>query len=151
MVKAYEVPANLLIARLARYLKDEGIVKPPEWTKYVKTGAHASRVPQDKDWWYTRCASLLRKIYMHGPIGLSDLESEYGGRQRRGSRPSHHRDAGGAIIRNALHQLEDAGYVSKIDKKGRVLTSKGMEVVDRYAKEVFDELLNIIPELSRYA
>lgn len=151
MVKAYDVPADMLISRLAEYLKQERIVEPPQWAKYVKTGPHAMRLPQDKDWWYVRCASLLRKVYIHGPIGLSELESEYGGRQRRGSRPCHHRDAGGAIIRNALHQLERTGYVAKVDGKGRILTSKGMMLVDRYAKEVFDELTTKVPELSKYA
>ncbi len=151
MVKAYDVPADMLIAKLAEYLKQENIVTPPAWANYVKTGPHAMRLPHDKDWWYVRCASLLRKIYIHGPIGLSDLESEYGGRQRRGSRPCHHRDAGGAIIRNALHQLESAGYVEKIHGKGRVLTSKGMNLVDRFSKQVFDELITIKPELSKYA
>ncbi|MEM2048772.1 MAG: 40S ribosomal protein S19, partial [Candidatus Nitrosocaldus sp.] len=73
------------------------------------------------------------------------------GRQRRGSSPSHHRDAGGAIIRNALHQLEQAGYVVKIPGKGRVLTSKGMSLVDSTAKDIFDELVKVVPELSKYA
>ncbi|MCS7141703.1 MAG: 30S ribosomal protein S19e [Candidatus Nitrosocaldus sp.] len=151
MVKAYDVPADRLIARLADILKQDQNIVPPPWARFVKTGSHAMRLPYDRDWWYVRCASLLRKIYIHGPIGLSDLRSEYGGRQRRGSSPSHHRDAGGAIIRNALHQLEQSGYVMKIHGRGRVLTSKGMSLVDNTAKEVFDELVKVMPELSRYA
>ncbi|MEM0365277.1 MAG: 30S ribosomal protein S19e [Candidatus Nitrosocaldus sp.] len=151
MVNAYYVPADRLIARLAATLKQDQNIVPPPWAKFVKTGCHAMRPPYDMDWWYVRCASLLRKIYIHGPIGLSDLRSEYGGRQRRGSSPSHHRDAGGAIIRNALHQLEQAGYVVKIPGKGRVLTSKGMSLVDSTAKDIFDELVKVVPELSKYA
>ena len=66
-----EVPADLLIEILASKLKDENIVTPPEWSNFVKTGSHAERPPQSDDWWYVRCASLLRKVYLHGPIGLS--------------------------------------------------------------------------------
>ena len=58
MVKAYDVPADLLIERLAEILKKDSKIEPPKWVSFVKTGSHAERVPEDKDWWYVRCASL---------------------------------------------------------------------------------------------
>ena len=58
MAKVYDVPADLLIERLANILKSEDI-PAPSWTPFVKTGAHADKPPQDSEWWHTRCASCL--------------------------------------------------------------------------------------------
>ena len=52
---------------------------------------------------------MLRKLYMNGPVGVSQLRKEYGGRKRRGVRPAHFAKAGGNIIRTILQQLEQAG------------------------------------------
>ena len=151
MVKAYDIPADLFIERLAEQLKKDSKIEPPSWAQFVKTGSHAERVPQNRDWWYVRCASLLRKVYIHGPIGLSDLKSVYGGRKKLGYPPAHHRDAGGAIIRKALQQLEGAGYVAKANGKGRILTQDGMKRLDNLGKQIHKELIKISPELKRYA
>jgi len=152
----YDVPPDKLIERLARYLKREvEAVRPPEWALFVKTGSHAQRPPQDPDWWYVRCASLLRKLYIHGPLGVERLRSMYGGRKDRGHRPEHHRKAGGSIIRKALQQLEAAGLVEKLTDGrghvvGRVLTPKGRSLLDRLATEVKRELEKVIPGLEKY-
>ncbi len=151
MTTAHEVPENLLIARLAEHIKNNATqVMPPEWAFYVKTGSHAERQPQDKGWWYVRAASLLRKVYMHGPIGMSDLRSAYGGGKSVGYSFRRHRDAGGSSIRKVLQQLESAGFVTKLDKKGRVLTSKGRSLVDRMSKEILEELVKSQPTLKKY-
>jgi small subunit ribosomal protein S19e len=150
MAKVFDVPANELISRLTDQLKKDKKINPPEWTSYVKTGAHAEKIPQNKDWWYTRCASLVRKVYLHGPIGISDLKSYYGGRKRIGYNLDHHKDGGGAIIRNALQQLEASGYVEK-KGKGRIISNEGMKRVDRLATEIFKETSKIDKNLERYA
>jgi len=92
MAKAYDVPADLLINKLSEILKSEDIT-PPNWIPFVKTGSHAQKPPQQSDWYYTRCASLLRKIYLHGPIGIQDLRTMYGGTKAVGYGGAHHRDA----------------------------------------------------------
>ncbi|MHB1868900.1 MAG: 30S ribosomal protein S19e [Nitrososphaerales archaeon] len=150
MTTAYEVPQDLLIAKLADHLRRVSQVEQPQWTAYTKTGAHAQRQPNEKDWWYTRCASLLRKIYVHGPIGLSQLESDYGGRKEIGYYVGHHRDAGGSAIRKAVQQLETAGFVAKQGKRGRILTGKGVGLVDKQSTEILKELVKTRPELARY-
>ena len=61
MAKVYDVPADILINRLAEILKNEDI-PAPEWTQFVKTGTHAEKPPQNSDWWHVRCASILRKF-----------------------------------------------------------------------------------------
>lgn len=150
MAKAYDVSAHDLIIRLAEQLKKEKKIEAPEWGAFVKTGTHVEKIPENKDWWYTRCASILRKVYVHGPISISDLKSEYGGRKRIGYNLDHHKDAGGAIIRKALQQLEYAGYITK-KKEGRLITEEGMKKVDRAATEIYKEIIKTVPGLERYA
>ena len=150
MAKAYDVPAEDLIEKLTEQIKKEKKIQPPDWAVFVKTGVHAERIPQNKDWWYTRCASLIRKVYIHGPIGVSELRSEYGGRKQIGYNLAHHRDAGGAIIRKALQQLQQAGYIVN-KRKGRSISEEVMKKVDRIATELYDEIIKNSPGLQRYA
>lgn len=150
MAKVYDVPADVLISRLADILKNEDI-PAPSWTPFVKTGVHADKPPQNRDWWYTRCASLLRKIYLHGPIGINELCKEYGGGKPHGYGAAHHRDAGGAIIRNAIHGLEKLGYLDKVEKKGRVASKQGMQKLDKLATEILKELIAENPQLKVYS
>ena len=151
MAKVYDVPAGELISRLAEQLKKEKRFEPPAWSAFVKTGPHAEKIPQNKDWWYTRCASILRKVYLHGPVGVSELRVAYGGLKQNGYNLAHHKDAGGAIIRKALQQLEAAGYIVKVQKAGRAISGEGMKKLDRLATEIHRELIKTAPQLQRYA
>jgi len=148
---AYDVPAEVLISRLSGYIKENiKEVSPPEWAFHVKTGAHVERVPQKDDWWYLRTASLLRKLYMNSPVGVQRLRKEYGGRKRHGNFPAHHALAGGNIIRSSLQQLEKAGLVQRVDKKGRVLSNKGKSLLDAMSTQIKKELERDHPELKNY-
>jgi small subunit ribosomal protein S19e len=150
MAKAYDVPADELISKLAEQLKKDKKIASPSWAAFVKTGAHTEKIPQNKDWWYTRCASLLRKVYIHGPVGVSDLKSRYGGRKQIGYNLAHHKNAGGAIIRKALQQLEGAGYIVK-KSRGRLISEEGTRRIDRIATELYKETIKTVPDLQRYA
>jgi small subunit ribosomal protein S19e len=94
---------------------------------------------------------LLRKIYIHGPLGLRELKSAYGGRKSVGFALAHHRDGGGSSVRKALQQLETAGLVTKHGSDGRTLTSKGTSLVDRLSHEILKELVKEKPGLAKYA
>ncbi|MEM0056959.1 MAG: 30S ribosomal protein S19e [Candidatus Geothermarchaeota archaeon] len=149
MVSVKEVPADVIISKLAEYLKKEiKSVKPPEWALWVKTSVARERPPQDPDWWYYRAASILRKLYLKGPLGVDDLRSMYGGRKNRGCAPEHFYKGSGKIIRLILQQLESAGLVEKTNK-GRVLTSAGRSLLDRMAAEI-KKSLNIKPWYIEY-
>ena len=150
MAKVYDVPADILISKLTEILKNENIPQP-SWTAFVKTGAHADKPPQNSGWWHIRCASLLRKIYLHGPIGINDLRSMYGGGKAVGYGVASHKDAGGVIIRKALHELEKLGYVEKVEKKGRVLSKKGIQKLDRLSTEILKQLTTDTPHLKIYS
>jgi small subunit ribosomal protein S19e len=151
MPTPYDVPASLLIEKLAQYLKSNvDSVKPTVWAPFVKTGTHVQRVPDNPDWWYVRSASLLRKVYLKGPIGLERLKSDYGGRKGRGFMPEHTRKGGGAIVRNALKQLEGSGLVKTTKGRGRTVTPEGRKLLDLLSTEIKKELEKENPELKKY-
>ncbi|MEW6010549.1 30S ribosomal protein S19e [Methanobacterium alkalithermotolerans] len=145
MSTVYDVPADLLINQVAKELSQEKKVNPPEWANFVKTGVHKERRPENNDWWYVRSAAILRRVYIDGPVGVNSLRTQYGGKKDLGSSPEKFRRGSGAIIRGALHQLEDAGFVEKVEG-GRVVTSKGRSFLDKTSVLVKKE----VPELAKY-
>tara|TARA_B100001167_G_scaffold13723_1_gene7394 strand:- start:54 stop:506 length:453 start_codon:yes stop_codon:yes gene_type:complete len=149
MAKVFDVPADIFISRLTEILKNEDITVP-DWASFVKTGAHAEKPPQNSEWWYVRCASILRKIYFHNPVSIKELRSMYGGAKPVGYGAAHHKDASGAIIRNAVHTLEKLGYIEKVEKKGRILTKQGIKKLDVLATEILNEKITEEPHLSIY-
>lgn len=150
MPTVYDIPSNILIRRLAQDLKSRDEIAPPDWAPFVKTGAHKERAPDDADFWFVRCASILRKIYLNGPLGTEKLKIEYGGRNRRGTKPNKFRKSGGAIIRTALQQLERAGFVKKRGTLGREMTDIGRSYMDKLSAVLKTELSEAIPELAKY-
>ena len=150
MTTAYDVPAKELIDEIAKKLQNESSIVPPEGSNYMRTGVTKEKPPENKDWWYTRCASILRKIYVNNSIGVEHLRAEYGGKRDRGSKPYKARSGSGAITRTALKQLEKAGYVTKIKGKGRILTPKGRSFLDNTSHEVMKNVQDYIPELKKY-
>lgn len=149
MTTAYDVPPEELIKKLTEKIKADSSFTPPEWAKYVKTGPHTERSPVQDDWWYTRVASVMRKIYILGPIGTERLAAEYGGRRRRGSAPAHPRKGSRNIVRKILQQLEQAGYVART-KRGRVLTPEGRKVIDNLSHAILTELSTKNEKLKKY-
>ncbi len=151
MVNALEVPADKLIEKLAEKLKKYDQIKPPVWAYYVKTGIHKEKPPENPDWWYTRAASMLRKMYKSKePIGIETFRTIYGGRQKRGSAPEHFAKGSGSIVRKILQQLEEAGLVVKVPGKGRTLSSLGRSLLDKTAREVLEEIVKEKPGLEIY-
>ncbi len=151
MPTVYDVPAEAYIGHLKAYLKENvSEIEPPDWAAFVKTGSHAERTPDDPEWWYVRAASLLRKVYVKGPIGVVRLRKLYGGKHRPGTAPAHFRKGGGAILRKLLQQLEKAGLIETLDKKGRGVTTQGRSLLDRLARQVKLEIVKTAPELEKY-
>lgn len=130
------VEAERLIEKLTEELKKVKEIMPPEWSRFVKTGVHKERPPEQEDWWYRRAAAILRKVYLRGPVGVSRLRTIYGGRKRRGVKPEKFRKGSGSVIRKILQQLEACGLVKTMNRKGRVVTLKGKEFIERVAGEV---------------
>ena len=151
MPTIYNIPAEKIIERTVEYLKDNvPEIIPPPWVTFVKTGSHKENTPRNPDWWYIRTASLLRKIYINGPIGIARLRKEYGGLSRKGNVGKHKKRGGAVITRSSLQQLEKAGLVKKVEKKGRIITTKGISLLDSLATEIQKKLEKDIPELKKY-
>jgi len=129
-----DIDPGKLIEKTAEELKKIKEIEPPEWSAFVKTGVHKERLPVQKDWWYTRSASVLRKVQLNNRIGVEKLRKIYGGRKNLGHKPEHKKKASGAIIRNILKQLEAAELVKSEKGKGRVITPKGQSFLSRAAK-----------------
>jgi small subunit ribosomal protein S19e len=142
MVTVYDVPAEELILKTAEKLKMNDKIVPPGWAEFAKTGRHTERAPTQEDWWYTRAASILRKLYVKGPMGSSKLAAEYGGFADRGSMPNKAVKGSRSITRKCMMQLEAAGYLLPTGKQGRMISPAGQSLLDNTAKEVFDERKN---------
>jgi small subunit ribosomal protein S19e len=150
MTTVYDVPAKDLIDAVAKKLQEDTNIVLPLANKYSRTGVDRENPPVQKDWWYTRCASILRKIYINEAIGVEHLKDEYGGKRDRGSKPYKAKSGSGTIIRRATQQLEKAGYISKIKGKGRALTPKGRSFLDKTSYEVMKSVENVYPDLKKY-
>lgn len=151
MVTFHDAPADALIPALADRLEEH--LTPPEWSAFTKAGRDREFPPEDPGFWYTRAASILRRIAINGPVGVERLSTFYGGAKHGSNRyevgPAHHADASQKIIRTIIQQLEEAGLVEESPgSNGRILTGDGHRLLDTTAGEVLESLDN--PELERY-
>lgn len=150
MTIVQDIPAKEFIDELAKKLREDKLISLPEKNIFSKTGVSRDNPPENENWWHIRCASILRKIYVNNKIGVEKLRAEYSGKRNRGSKPHKARKGSGSIIRRALQQLEQAGYVTRIKEKGRVLTPKGRSFLDNTANEVKKNIVEDYPELKKY-
>ena len=134
MANVNDVKADILIKALSEKLKASEF-KKPGYVDYVKSGAGKDRLPDSKDFWYMRGASILRQIYLNGPVGVERLRNRYGNRKESVVHKKHHMKAGGSIIRDAMMQLESLQLVEK-GKRGRIITAKGKSFVDKACNEI---------------
>lgn len=139
MTGIHDVPPNKLILGVAEELKKMEELKPPFWSKFCKTGSFKERPPMEREWWFVRAASVLRKLAKIGPIGTSKLRVAYGGVGQSGMGSEAFCRASGNIIRKILQQLEKAGLAKQTQKgvhKGRVITPKGLSLLDKCAVKI---------------
>lgn len=128
------VNAQMLIEAIAEKLKEYPEISPPQGSEFWKTAFFKELAPQDSEnFWYTRCASILRKVKKYGPIGVNKLRKFYGGRNRKGPGLNHSAKGSGKIIRVALQQLENAKLLEPMEKEGRVVSSEGTSLLERMA------------------
>ncbi len=132
----YTVEPSKLIHSIAEKLKEYPEIAPPEDSKFWKTAFFKEMAPVEEDFWYIRCASLLRKINKFKAIGVNRLRKKYGGRNRRGSGLNHSAKASGKIIRVALQQLEKAKLIEKTEKNGRKVAKEGHSLLERTAYSI---------------
>tara|TARA_B110000977_G_scaffold103553_1_gene135137 strand:+ start:14209 stop:14556 length:348 start_codon:yes stop_codon:yes gene_type:complete len=107
----------------------------PTWVDIVKTASYKELAPYDPDWFYIRAASIARKLYVSGNMGVGAFRKNYGGAKNNGVCRHHHGIGSGSVARACLKQLEAVGVVEKA-QKGRRITSTGMRDLDRIACRV---------------
>ena len=138
MATIYDIDSGELIKKASKELKEKKLIEMPEWAKFVKTGSGKERPPEDKEWWYSRGASILRKVYLLGPIGVSKLRKKYSNKKNRGHKPEKVIVGGGKIIRTLLQQLTESGLIKDEVKgvhKGKVVTPQGKSFLDKLSKK----------------
>ncbi len=143
------VDPTLLIHKTAEELKKIQTVQPPQWAAFVRTGTSKQRPPVQLDWWYIRSASILRKLFVLGPVGTSKLRTKYGAKKNRGMRPEKFFPGSGNHIRKILQQLEKAGLAKQVEKdthKGRVVTPAGQKLLEAVASQILKEQGVTLPE-----
>jgi small subunit ribosomal protein S19e len=149
MTTIYDIPAELLIPKVAEELKKRKEIQPPAWAAFAKAGVHQQMPPEDPDWWFIRAASVLRKLYIDGPVGVQRMRTVYGGKRDRGSSPFQFRKGGGSALRKILQQLEAAGFVVK-EKSGRSLSVAGKSFLDGVAHGLRKNAEEQVAGLSKY-
>lgn len=149
MSDVMKVPPEQLLNRLVEEFKKDERIKVPDWVNYLKAGIHREASWTQPDWYYRRLASVLRKVYVKGPVGISRLSEDYGGKVDRGSQGYHPGKGSRYIIRSMFQELETLGYVKK-DKDGRIASPKGMSLLDKASKEVLTELSEKNEALKKY-
>ena len=76
MTHILTVNPNQLNKKVAEELKNQKLVQPTAWAKFVKTGHSKDRLPDDSEWWYSRAAALLRSVAKLGPVGTEKLRTK---------------------------------------------------------------------------
>merc|ERR1719454_663555 len=128
-----DVAAEKFIEAFAQHLKRQGKFEIPKWADLVTTGKHKELAPYDPDWIYTRAASIVRKIYIRGGVGIGALRKIYGGQFRRGTCTNIYTKGSGKILRYIVQQLEEMGLVEQDEEGGRKISNEGQRELDTVA------------------
>lgn len=59
-----------------------GTLHVPEWIDIVKTATFKELSPYNRDWYYVRCASTLRHMFIRKGAGVKSFMKIYGGKNR---------------------------------------------------------------------
>ncbi|KAH8264278.1 hypothetical protein KR038_005896 [Drosophila bunnanda] len=154
-VTVKDLDQHVVTKVLAAFLKKSGKLVVPVQAEFIKTGKFKETAPTENDWFYTRCASIMRHLYIRSPSGVAAFTKVYGGRKRNGTHPSRYCRSADGCIRKVLHRfhnqgrinlysyypqalqaLEAARMVEKHPDGGRKLTSKGQRDMDRIANQI---------------
>lgn len=131
-----DVEQDKVVVAVALFLKKSGKLKLPDNLDIIKTSKTKELGPSNPDWFYVRCASILRRMYHRQPFGVGGVKKAFGDKQRRGTRPSHFCRADGAMARRAVQALEQIKLVEKHPDGGRKLSSQGQRDLDRIASQI---------------
>ncbi|RZF37719.1 hypothetical protein LSTR_LSTR003130 [Laodelphax striatellus] len=131
-----DVDQHKFVKAFSAFLKKSAKVKVPEWVDIVKNGKFKELAPYDQDWFFTRCAAIVRHIYFRSPVGVGAITKMFGGRKRNGVCPAHFCRSSSGVARRALQALEQMKLIEKDAVRGRRITTQGQRDLDRIAAQV---------------
>ena len=124
------------VKALARHFKQEGKLFVPRCTEIVKTSHGRERAPQNEDWYYIRCAAVLRALYLRPGQGYGGLSKRFGIKKNRGSQPEITTRGARGLLHWACRSLEGLKLVTKGKESGHVVTKEGRKKADTIAFNV---------------
>ena len=144
-MSALDVNSHVFINRLADFFKTKNIIKLPKWSLLVKTSRAREIAPLSQDWFFTKAASIARRVYVSKShtLGIGSLKVAMGKRQRRGVQPNIARTHSGRIISEIVSQLRKGGYIENYARDenttlGLLLTKTGRKELDKVASQVMN-------------
>merc|ERR1719348_148120 len=146
----FDTPSNKLISEIATYLEQNDKLTLPKYVDIMKTSSGKENSPQQKNWYYTRTASILRKIAINTESDLdysvderkpkmhkaftqeknltvTKLSSMYGCKKNRGCRPGKKVRSYRSLIVMILKDLEKLNYIN--NEKNLTLTNDGQSFI----------------------
>ena len=107
--------------------------------------------PYAENWLFIRAASIARKIYIRGHLGVGALRAIYGTKNTKGTAGPHYRRSDGKVIRYCMSQLQkmgfldliidqaenDKGQMTQISTRGKQLTKKARAEMDKVATQIY--------------
>ncbi|XP_055918997.1 40S ribosomal protein S19a-like [Eupeodes corollae] len=135
-VTVKDIDQHAVVKHVAVFLKKTGKLKVPEQMDIIKIVKFKEISPYNPDWFFIRCASILRHLYHRSPASVGYTTKIYGGRKRNVLHPSHFCRSADGCARKALQALEHARLIEKHPDGGRKLTSIGQRDLDRIANQI---------------
>ena len=132
----HDVPANKWVKAMAQQFKREGKLMVPTCTEHLKTSHGRERAPQNNDWYYVRCAAVLRHVYLRPGNGYGGLAKAFANKKNKGTLPEATVKAATGPLHWACKSLEGLKLIAKGKAHGRVLTREGRKRADTVAFNV---------------
>ena len=131
-----DVPANKWIKTMAQHLKQSGKCFVPNCTELMKP-SHANQLaPSNEDWYFYRCAAVLRRVYNRPGVGYTSLAKSFSMKKNNGSRPEKTIYAARGLLHWVCRSLEGVNLIAKGKQSGRVITKEGKRKADAIAFNV---------------
>ena len=125
------------VRAMAAHFKQEGKLFVPSCTELIKTSHGRDRAPQNPDWYYIRCAAVLRRIYMRPGTGTGGLSKPFGNKKNRGSQPEITTRAARGLLHWCCKSLEGLKLIQKGKTSGRCVSKLGRQKADTIASNLF--------------
>ncbi|KAG8345724.1 putative Ribosomal protein S19e [Trypanosoma vivax] len=126
----------------SQHFKREGKIMVPNCAEIVKSSHGRERAPQNPDWYYIRCAAVLRAVYMRPGVGYGGLSKRFASKKNRGSRPEITTRASKGLLHWCCKSLVKLGLIEKCEESGHCITRQGRKVADTIAYKIAIRQMN---------